>query len=132
MVKYESFMEYVTKQLENRQRRALESASQFVLGETSLRCPIDTGNLKGSYHRQIDMSELVAYVGTNVEYAPYVEFGTGIFAENGQGRKSAWAYQDDAGNWRVTRGARPQPHLRPAFADNRDRIRMLIERELRG
>lgn len=132
MVKYESFMKDVAKQLENRQQRALEAASQFVLGETSLRCPVDTGNLKGSYHRKIDMKGLVAYVGTNVHYAPYVEFGTGIYAESGKGRKTAWAYQDDSGRWHATRGSKPQPHLRPAFADNRDRIKMLVERELKG
>jgi HK97 gp10 family phage protein len=132
VVKYESFTSEVMKALEKNQLRALEAASQFVLGETSLRCPVDTGNLKGSYHRKIDKKEKVAYIGTNVEYAPFVEFGTGIYAESGRGRKTAWAYQDDKGRWWVTRGARPQPHLRPAFSDNRNRIRMLIERELKA
>ena len=110
MVKYESFVNEVKKQLEKRQRRALESASQFVLGETSLRCPIDTGNLKGSYHRQIDMSELVAYVGTNVEYAPYVEFGNRNLCggmDRGESRLGRTKTMQGIG---VTRGARPQPH----------------------
>lgn len=76
------------------------------------------------------MTSKIAYIGTNVHYAPYLEFGTGIFAESGQGRQTSWAYQDAQGNWRHTRGSRPQPHLRPAF--QREKIKKLIEREMRN
>ena len=38
---------------------------------------IDTGNLRNSISHYYDQSEVgEAYIGTNVEYAPYVEFGT--------------------------------------------------------
>lgn len=37
-------------------------------------CPVDTGNLRASITSTIGEDE--ATVGTNVEYAPYVEFGT--------------------------------------------------------
>lgn len=40
--------------------------------------PVDTGRLRNSIQHQFALSdgELVGRVGTNVEYAPYVEFGT--------------------------------------------------------
>ena len=41
-------------------------------------CPVDTGRLRSSIQHQIalDAGEITGRVGTNVEYAPYVEFGT--------------------------------------------------------
>lgn len=38
--------------------------------------PVDTGNLRNSITKEYDKSEHVVYIGTDVEYAPYVEFGT--------------------------------------------------------
>lgn len=38
--------------------------------------PVDTGRLKNSISSAVDTEEQVAYIGTNVEYAPYQEFGT--------------------------------------------------------
>ena len=38
--------------------------------------PVDTGRLKNSITSALDPEEQVAYIGTNVEYAPYQEFGT--------------------------------------------------------
>lgn len=41
-------------------------------------CPVDTGNLRASITSAIDVDgdTITAVVGTNVAYAPYVEFGT--------------------------------------------------------
>lgn len=41
-------------------------------------CPVDTGRLRSSIGRQVavDQLGLVGIVGTDVEYAPYVEYGT--------------------------------------------------------
>lgn len=42
------------------------------------RCPVDTGRLRSSITWRLgrDSQGLLGIVGTNVEYAPYVEFGT--------------------------------------------------------
>lgn len=40
------------------------------------KAPVDTGRLKNSISNAVDEEELAAYIGTNVEYAPYQEFGT--------------------------------------------------------
>lgn len=41
-------------------------------------CPVDTGRLRSSINWRIahDSQGLVGIVGTNVDYAPFVEFGT--------------------------------------------------------
>ena len=40
------------------------------------KAPVDTGRLKNSISHAVDESEPAVYIGTNVEYAPYQEFGT--------------------------------------------------------
>lgn len=47
---------------------AASTAAQFA--------PVDTGRLKNSISYQVVDSEYAVYIGTNVEYAPYQEFGT--------------------------------------------------------
>jgi HK97 gp10 family phage protein len=46
--------------------------------ETKRRTPVDTGTLRNSWHTDIEVHGKTVHVevGTNVEYAVYVEFGT--------------------------------------------------------
>lgn len=39
-------------------------------------CPVDTGRLRNSITHATDETEKAEYIGTNVEYGPYVELGT--------------------------------------------------------
>lgn len=39
-------------------------------------CPVDTGRLRSSISHTYDVNLEEVFIGTNVEYAPYVEFGT--------------------------------------------------------
>ena len=54
--------------------RALEKIALLAEGYAKMKCPVDTGYLRNSITRLTD--EDAAYVGTNTEYAPYVELGT--------------------------------------------------------
>lgn len=92
--------------------KALNKACLVVENEAKRLCPVDTGDLRNSITHEVD--DGVGIVGTNKEYAPYVEFGTGIFAVEGNGRDTPWSYQDDEGNWHTTIGQKPQPFLEPA------------------
>lgn len=82
-----------------------------------MRCPVDTGLLRSSITHEVDRvgNLVVGTIGTNMDYSPYLEFGTGLFAENNDGRKTPWRYQDSKGDWHTTIGQKPQPYLRPAF-----------------
>lgn len=55
--------------------RALESIGQEAEGYAKDECPTDTGRLRNSIAHQVDSGEQAVYIGTNVEYAPYVEYG---------------------------------------------------------
>lgn len=102
--------------------QALEKAALIVLSDAKEKCPVDDGQLRNSIEYQIEKGEgeVAAYIGTNVEYAPYVEKGTGIYSP--EGRQTPWHYQDTKGNWHTTRGQKPQPFLQPAIDNNRDKI----------
>lgn len=47
------------------------AAERFAKRET----PVDTGRLRNSITHALDAGTGSVYIGTNVEYAPYVEFG---------------------------------------------------------
>ena len=123
------------RELERAAIRGLTKAAMLVESQAVLLVPVNTGGLRGSIGYQVNESELVAYVGTNCEYAIYVEFGVGEFAENGNGRKGGWLYKTPNGEVRFTYGMPPQPYLRPAFRKNQKAIRDILAdclRELGG
>lgn len=93
--------------------KALNRACLVVENEAKRLCPVDTGDLRSSITHEVNND--VGIVGTNKEYAPYVEFGTGIFSVEGNGRDTPWSYQDDKGEWHTTVGQKPQPFLETAI-----------------
>ena len=125
----------VKRELERAAIRGLTKAAMLVESQAVLLVPVDTGALRNSIGYKVNESELAAYIGTNCEYAIYVEFGTGEFAENGNGRKGGWLYKTPNGEVHFTYGMPPQPYLRPAFRKNQKAIRDILAdclRELGG
>lgn len=112
--------------------RALEQCGLTAEGYAKLLCPVDTGNLRNSitHSVQLDDGEGAAYVGTNSEYGPYVELGTGVHYPGG--RPTPWVYQDAKGNWHLTHGQRAQPYIKPAVADHVSTYKDIILGELKG
>lgn len=56
-------------------RESLNEIGLRITADAQTRAPVDTGNLRRSMAHEVEGSEAV-YIGTNVEYAPDVEFGT--------------------------------------------------------
>ncbi|MFA7167790.1 MAG: HK97-gp10 family putative phage morphogenesis protein [Sphaerochaetaceae bacterium] len=101
----------------------------YVEGPAKRKSAIDGGRLRNSITTTIDQDKVIT--GTNVEYGPYVEFGTGIYAEDGQGRKTPWVYlydgkKGDAG-FRLTVGNHPQPFMRPAWDEGKKDVVQSME-----
>ena len=110
--------------------RALEKCGLTAEGYAKKLCPVDTGNLRNSITHTVDEEEPAAYIGSNVEYAAYVELGTGKYVSGG--RPTPWVYQDEKGNWHRTHGQKAQSYLKPAVADHANTYRKIIEDELKG
>lgn len=100
--------------------QALGLACALVERTAKQKCPADTGELRRSITSEVRDLEGIVY--TPLEYAPYVEFGTGLFAESGGRSDVPWNYQDDKGEWHSTSGQKPHPFMRPALDENRDKI----------
>ena len=60
--------------------KAVKKATVFVHGQAKMLCPVRTGKLRRSIHQEVNQKSksVEGRVFTGVEYAPYVEFGTGI------------------------------------------------------
>lgn len=97
----------------------MEKACLIVENQAKQDCPVDEGILRASITSEVDVTEsaIVGRVGSNLEYAPYVHNGTGIYAKDGDGRKTPWAYKVKSGKhkgFHFTRGQRPHPFLEDA------------------
>ena len=114
---------------ESKIQQQLGIACALVERSAKMKAPKDTGALRRSITSKVD--GLTGIVFTPLEYAAYQEVGTGLFAENGAGRKDVpWNYQDDKGEWHSTRGQKPQPFMRPALNENRTEIIRIIKEGL--
>jgi HK97 gp10 family phage protein len=65
----------IQSQLERALSAAVRKAAFAIEAEAKTLAPVDTGMLRNSIQTKIE-GPLRATVGTNVEYAPYQEFGT--------------------------------------------------------
>lgn len=104
---------------------ALQKCCALVEREAKQNAPKDTGALRRSISSRVEGETGIVF--TPLEYAPYVEFGTGLFAENGGRSDVPWSYQDDKGEWHSTSGQHPQPFLRPALISNIPKIKTILK-----
>lgn len=63
-------------------------------------------------------------------YAKYQEFGTGIYAVNGDGRQGGWMFTSNTGVPIFTMGIHPHPYMYPSVFNNKDKIRDLINGQI--
>lgn len=96
---------------------------------------IDTGNLIGSIHNDTEAGEqeitstisIDAVSDEGAWYAEFLEFGTGIYNEDGAGRQTPWRYQDRHGEWHTTSGMEADPFIRPSIAEHLGELEQGIE-----
>lgn len=107
----------------------MELACLFVETSAKIKVPKDTGALRRSIESRVENEngEIRGVIFTPLEYAPYVEYGTGLFAEKGGRQEVPWSYEDEKGQWHTTSGQKPQPFLRPALNENRKRISKFLK-----
>lgn len=84
--------------------------------------PVDTGNLKNSMTSEVSQGEKAVYIGTAVEYAPFVEFG-----HHQQKGRYVPAIEK-----RLVREFVPgTPFLKPAIENHLDEYKHILETELK-
>jgi len=118
----------VLAHLDSACKKTVEQIGDAAVKHTKERVPVDTGALRDSYMRDVIDSKHVR-VGSPLEYAPFMELGTGPnyeqppdwvtnLAQRGHHATDPWWYLGDDGEWHQGWFVRSQPHLRPAFLDH--------------
>lgn len=106
-------------------KKALDRGCIVVENSAKRKCPVGkTGLLRASIKHRVNENEGI--IGTPLDYAPYVCYGTGKYAEAGDGRKTPWVYHTADGEFHWTEGQEPQPFLRPALEDNINEVSKVI------
>lgn len=119
----------VLKELGEKAPAILEAIGLTAEAYAKMLTPVDTGRLRNSITHAVKGDEV--YIGTNVEYGIWHELGTGVYASDGQGRKSPWAFQDSKGVWHYTRGVKPKHMLKKAASEHDKEYRAIIENLLK-
>lgn len=121
----------------NEELRSVIGKAAFTLeGKAKGYAPRKTGVLSSSIHTEgptISGAEVSARVGTNLSYAPYQEFGTGIYAGRGmitpkRAKMLAWR---DNGRWVFAKTVRGVPAKR-YFQRAREETLPLLSGSLKG
>lgn len=128
---FEKSFNKATLEIITRVAANMEQACLVVEGDAKKNCPIDQGNLRASMQHDVSVTstQIIGQVSNSSEIAPYVHQGTGIYAKDGNGRKTPWGYTVLAGKYKGfhwTRGQKPQPFLDKAKLNNKDKISKIL------
>lgn len=118
--------------------RAIGSSAYAVSNRAKAGAPVRYRALRASIHVEgptITPGNVSAQVGTNLNYAPYQEFGTGIYAGHGpitpkRGKVLAWR---SGGAWhfaRSVRGVKPTHFFKNAIEFSQADIGHYVEQAL--
>lgn len=131
-VQFKDFSVEVNGKINEALIAALYEAAGEVVSQTARNTRVDTGQTKNSWSYTVDESEGKATIGSPLENAIWEEFGTGVQALNGDGRKTAWKYQDKKGKWHTTTGKKGTRAFFRAFQKLKNPIIKMFESKMKG
>lgn len=118
-------------------RTVVNTAALDVQREAKRRCPVDIETLRSSIRATFYRNGLAAEIGTDVGYAPYVEFGTSPHFPPSDALTN-WARRHKMSGAQFViaraisqRGTAPKPFLFPAWEEVRPRFISDIKQALR-
>lgn len=126
-------IEKIKEKVQESEAKAIAMGALYIVNTAKQLAPKDTGNLAQKISHEITENEdgrVTAIVGPteDVKYAKYVEYGTGIYAVHGDGRKTPWVWFSERWNRFIyTHGNKPQPFLYPALQRNMKKLKNLLE-----
>lgn len=84
---------------------------------------VDGGKTKGSWEHVVNADKMEVQIGSRYKNALWEEFGTGIYALNGDGRKTKWVYKNEKdGKFYTTVGKKPRRALYRAYNSKKNAI----------
>ena len=95
-VDYKDNSQQILSALEKGIKNGLEAIGLTAETYAKKATPVDTGRLRNSISHAVDGE--AAYIGTNVEYAPYLELGTKKIAAHHYLKRAATEHKDEYKN----------------------------------
>lgn len=130
---FKDFSPDVIKKINQLGYEWLEEASGELEAQVKRNTKVDTGRTKASWEHKVDGNKLEAQVGSRYQNAIWEEFGTGIYAEGGKGRKDVpWTYKDAKDKWHKTKGKKPRKPFRNAYDSMKNKLIKSAQRKFRS
>lgn len=121
--------------------QSLSDIGDYVVSNARNAVPVDTGALRDSIMKDVDIYEPSVRVGSPLDYSAYIELGTGPNyekppkwvinrQERGHHDTDPWWYMGDDGEWHLGWFIRAQPYLRPSIINHATDIKRIFKRNL--
>ena len=127
-VEFRDFSRIVLQRIQETGEQFLEEVGGEVEAQTKRNTKVDTGKTKNSWEHVVNADKMEVQIGSRYKNALWEELGTGIYALNGDGRKTKWVYKSPKdGKFYATIGKKPRRALYRAYQSKKN----LIIREAR-
>ena len=121
-VVFKDFTKIVLDKIQETGETFLEEVGGEIESQTKRNTKVDTGKTKGSWEHIVNADKMEVQIGSRYKNALWEELGTGIYALNGDGRKTKWVYRTEDGKFHATVGKKPRRALYRAFESKKNLI----------
>ena len=121
-VEFHDFSRVVLQRINECGATFLEEVGGELESQVKQNTKVDTGKTKGSWEHVVDTDKMEVQVGSRYKNALWEEFGTGIYALNGDGRQTRCVYRTPDGKYHSTVGKKPRRALYKAYNSKKNQI----------
>ena len=121
-VVFKDFTKIVLDKIQETGEQFLEEVGGEVESQTKRNTKVDTGKTKNSWEHVVNTDKMEVQIGSRYKNALWEELGTGIYALNGDGRKTKWVYRTEDGKFHATVGKKPRRALYRAYNSKKNAI----------
>ena len=122
-ITFKDYSKIVLKKIHDCGENFLEEVGGELEAQTKRNTKVDTGKTKGSWEHKVNAEKMEVQVGSRYKNALWEEFGTGIYALHGDGRKNKWVYKSPKdGKFYATVGKKPRRALWCAYQSTKNSI----------
>lgn len=121
-VEFHDFSRIVLQKIQETGEVFLEEVGGELESQVKQNTKVDTGKTKGSWEHVVNAEKMEVQVGSRYKNALWEELGTGIYALNGDGRKTRWVYRTPDGKYHSTVGKKPRRALYNAYKSTKNAI----------
>lgn len=131
-VEFKDFTKIVLNKIHENGEQFLEEVGGEVEAQTKRNTKVDTGKTKNSWEHIVNADKMEVQIGSRYQNALWEELGTGIYALNGDGRKTKWVYRTEDGKFHATVGKKPRRALFRAYQSKKNAIIREARRRFKG